>query len=191
MARGRAASGEAHILPDRLAPNLKLWFVGTAAGPMSAAMGAYYAHPGNRFWRALHETGITPRLFAPHEFPLLLDLGVGLTDFCKTGWGVDAQIAREQFDVAGFRQKVAELKPGALAFTSKMSASLWLGRSTGRIAVGRQDVSDGPALFVLPSPSGLATSYWSIAPWREAAQHLRAGERASMTAARSARVRRR
>jgi TDG/mug DNA glycosylase family protein len=167
----RAAA--AHILPDRLAADLRVWFVGTAAGPMSAAVGAYYAHPGNRFWRALHETGITPRQFAPHEFPDLLALGIGLTDFCKTGWGVDADIARDAFDVAGFRRKVARLRPRALAFTSKTAASLWLGRGTGKIATGRQaDDPHGHAVFVLPSPSGLATSYWSIDPWKELARHI-------------------
>ena len=163
----------AHVLPDRLASNLKLWFVGTAAGPTSAALGQYYAHPGNRFWRALHETGVTPRLFAPHEYPRLLDLGVGLTDFCKTGWGVDAEFAREAFVVAGFRRKVTRLKPAALAFTSKTAAGLWLGKPTGQISVGQQVIHDCPAIFVLPSPSGLATSYWSLAPWREAADFLR------------------
>ena len=162
-----------HILPDRLAPNLRVWFVGTAAGPMSAAVGAYYAHPVNRFWRALHEAGITPRLFAPQEFPELLALGIGLTDFCKTGWGVDANIAHEAFDVAAFRQKVEQLKPRTLAFTSKKSASLWLGRATGRIETGLQVAGgDGPDAFVLPSPSGLATSYWSLTPWRDLARHL-------------------
>lgn len=168
------APAAAHVLPDLLAPGLKLWFVGTAAGPTSAAVGAYYAHRGNRFWRTLHTTGVTPRLFAPEEFPLLLDLGVGLTDFCKTDWGVDAQIARDAFDAAGFRRKVAKLRPGAIAFTSKTAASLWLGTSTGRISTGRQSVQDGPAVFVLPSPSGIATSYWSIEPWREAASMLKA-----------------
>lgn len=169
MARKPAA----HILPDCLAPDLKLWFVGTAAGPKSAEVGAYYAHRGNRFWRALQETGITSRLYAPEEFPLLMELGVGLTDFCKTDWGVDSQIAREAFDVAGFRRKAARLKPRALAFTSKTAAGLWLGRSTGRIETGRQVATTGPAVFVLPSPSGLATSYWSIAPWHEAADFIR------------------
>ena len=140
MSRRRARS--AHILPDRLAPDLKLWFVGTAAGPRSAAVGAYYAHPGNRFWRALHQAKITPRLFEPHEYPLLLDLGIGLTDFCKTGWGVDSQIGATQFDVAGFKRKVTRLKPSALAFTSKTAASLWLQRPTGRIEPGRQ--TDAP-----------------------------------------------
>lgn len=165
----------AHVLPDRLGPDLKAWFVGTAAGPRSAAVGAYYAHPGNRFWRALHEARITPRLFAPDEYPLMLDLGIGLTDFCKVSWGVDSQIDRAHFDVDGFTRKVRRLRPKALAFTSKTSASLWLGRPTGRIETGRQDIasSSEPAVFVLPSPSGLATSYWSLEPWRELAAFLR------------------
>lgn len=162
-----------HILPDLLAPNLRLWFVGTAAGPRSAAEGAYYAHPGNRFWAALHEAGITPRRFAPHEFPQLAALEIGLTDFCKTDWGVDAVIPRETFDRAGFAKKVARLKPAGLAFTSKTAASLWLQRPTGRISIGRQADDEGPTVFVLPSPSGLATSYWSLEPWREAARFLR------------------
>ncbi len=164
----------AHILPDVLAPGLKLWFVGTAAGPKSAAAGAYYAHAGNRFWRTLHEAGITPTLFAPHDFRKLIGLGLGLTDFCKTAWGVDSAIARHKFDVAGFRNKVETLKPRALAFTSKTSASLWLDRPTGRIAPGRQpSAGHGPAVYVLPSPSGLATSYWSADPWREVAAWLK------------------
>jgi double-stranded uracil-DNA glycosylase len=165
---------KAHVLPDRLAPNLVVWFVGTAAGPRSAALGQYYAHRGNRFWRALHQAKITSRLYAPEEYPLLLDLGIGLTDFCKVSWGVDAAIDRAHFDVAGFRQKVARLKPRALAFTSKTSASVWLGRATGRIETGRQTAeTNGPELFVLPSPSGLATSYWSLKPWQELAAWLK------------------
>jgi TDG/mug DNA glycosylase family protein len=165
----------AHILPDRLASDLAVWFVGTAAGPRSAATRTYYAHPGNRFWRALHTAGITPHLYSPVHYPLLLRHGIGLTDFCKTHWGVDARIERDQFDVEGFRRKVARLKPRALAFTSKTAASLWLGRRTGRIEPGRQEAEDPrqPVVFVLPSPSGLATSYWSIEPWRELGRWLR------------------
>lgn len=165
---------KAHVLPDVLKPRLRVWFVGTAAGPKSAAVGAYYANKGNRFWRALHEAGITPRLFEPHEFPDVLDLGVGLTDFCKTGWGIDSVIDPAHFDRDGFARKVKRLKPAALAFTSKTSASLWLGRPTGRITPGRQLGEDGPAVFVLTSPSGLATSYWSIEPWLEVGAWLRA-----------------
>jgi double-stranded uracil-DNA glycosylase len=170
---GRKSGG--HILPDRLAPDQRVWFVGTAAGPRSAAVGAYYAHPGNRFWRALHQARITPELFAPHDYPKLAELGIGLTDFCKVSWGVDADIDREHFDTAAFRRKVKRLKPQALAFTSKTSASLYLSRPTGRIEPGRQTPGHQgePALFVLPSPSGLATSYWSIEPWKDLSRWLR------------------
>lgn len=170
-----SAKSSVHVLPDRLRPDLPLWFVGTAAGPRSAAERAYYAHPGNRFWRALHEAAITPRLFTPQEYPNLLDLGIGLTDICKVSWGVDAAIAREHFDVAGFAAKVHRLRPRGLAFTSKTAASLYLGRPTHRLALGRQtetSASKAVAIFVLPSPSGLATSYWSIEPWREAGDFL-------------------
>ena len=44
-----------HTLPDILQPNLKVVFCGTAAGDASAKKRAYYAGPGNRFWKTLHE----------------------------------------------------------------------------------------------------------------------------------------
>ena len=55
------ADRAAHVLPDVLAPDLRVVFVGTAAGARSAAVGHYYAGPGNRFWHTLHEIGLTPR----------------------------------------------------------------------------------------------------------------------------------
>ncbi|MFC7609612.1 uracil-DNA glycosylase family protein [Teichococcus aestuarii] len=45
------------VLPDLLAPGLRLVFCGSAPGLVSAARGAYYAHPGNRFWGILHRRG--------------------------------------------------------------------------------------------------------------------------------------
>ncbi|MEZ5939603.1 MAG: mismatch-specific DNA-glycosylase [Hyphomonadaceae bacterium] len=180
--RGVRSDTAAHVLPDTLKPGLRLWLVGTAAGPVSAAVGAYYAHPGNRFWRALHEAGLTPRRFDPHEFRQLLPLGIGLTDFCKTAWGVDSDLPREGFDRESFAAKVRRLRPKGLAFTSKTAASVWLARRTGAIAVGRHpnppETGNGatPAVFVLPSPSGLATSYWSLEPWKALGEWFRSGE---------------
>ena len=37
------------------------------------------------------EVGITPRRYQPHEFPALLKLGIGFTDLCKSGAGMDHQ----------------------------------------------------------------------------------------------------
>src|SRR3954464_11234255 len=85
----------APVLPDVLVPGLKLVFCGTAPSPTSAARGAYYAGPGNRFWDILAETGLTPRRLAPEEYGLLPQFGIGLTDIVKSQSGVDADIARD------------------------------------------------------------------------------------------------
>ncbi|RQH13287.1 mismatch-specific DNA-glycosylase [Bradyrhizobium sp. RP6] len=164
-----------HRLPDLLRPNLRLVFVGTAASTRSAELGHYYAHPGNRFWRAIHEAGITPRRYQPSEFASLIALGIGFTDLCKTSAGMDHQIAAETIDVPGFRAKIETYRPRTIAFTSKKAASLFYGRPSAAIALGRQarDASL-PEMFVLPSPSGAASGHWTLEPWRELAAWIAA-----------------
>src|SRR3546814_13773735 len=56
-----ATPSRAPVLPDVLAPGLRLVFCGSAAGRKSAELGAYYAGPGNKFWPTLYEIGLTPR----------------------------------------------------------------------------------------------------------------------------------
>jgi double-stranded uracil-DNA glycosylase len=154
---------DSHVLPDVLQPGLKLVFCGTAAGRRSAAEGAYYAHPGNQFWRALFAAELTPRLFAPVEFPLLLPLGIGLTDLAKHHAGNDDELPGDAFDVEALRRKVRAHAPRLLAFTSKTAARAVLGRAA---VYGPQVERLGAtALFVLPSPSGQARGHWNIAPW--------------------------
>ena len=139
-------------LPDLLAPNLRIIFVGTAAGKRSAELGHYYAGRGNRFWRTLHEVGLTPRQFAPEEDSNLLALHIGLTDMSKLGAGMDHQIASHEFDPAQFVANVRRYRPRAVAFTSKKAASVWLGKGATRtIPYGRQP--DRPADFPKSSSS--------------------------------------
>jgi double-stranded uracil-DNA glycosylase len=159
-----------HKLPDLLAPDLRVIFVGTAAGKRSAELGHYYAGRGNRFWRTLHEIGLTPRLFEPREFRDLLALGIGLTDISKLGAGMDHQIASHAFDPEQFVANVRRYRPRAIAFTSKKAASIWLGkRATRAIPYGRQleRPTGFPEVFVLPSTSGAARAHWNLAPWQE------------------------
>ena len=58
-----------NVLPDLIAPNLRIVFTGTAVGSASAHAGAYYAGPGNAFWPTLHAVGLTPRLLAAQRVP--------------------------------------------------------------------------------------------------------------------------
>ena len=171
-------SGSAALLklPDLLAPDLRVIFVGTAAGKRSADLGHYYAGRGNRFWRTLHEVGLTPSHFAPQDDRNLLALGIGLTDMSKLGTGMDCQVAEHEFDPKQFEDNVRHYRPRAIAFTSKKAASIWFGRSATRtILYGLQPQTkpDFAAVFVLPSPSGAARSHWSLTPWHEMAACVR------------------
>jgi TDG/mug DNA glycosylase family protein len=154
---------ERHILPDLLQPGLALVFCGTAAGRRSAAERAYYAHPGNLFWRALFEAGLTPRLLMPAEFPLLPRYGIGLTDLAKRHSGNDAELPRDAFDAPALLAKIERHAPRLLAFTSKNAARSALGHTAGYGLL--DETIGGTRLFVLPSPSGQARGHWDLAPW--------------------------
>lgn len=159
------------ILPDLLQPGLALVFCGTAAGARSAAERAYYAHPGNLFWRALFEAGLTPRLLAPAEFPQLLDYEIGLTDLAKCHSGNDNQLPRDAFDAPALRARIERHSPRLLAFTSKNAARAALGHA---VDYGLQEeVISSTQLYVLPSPSGQARGHWRIDPWLALAAHYR------------------
>lgn len=160
------------ILPDVLQSGLTLVFCGTAAGRRSAAEGAYYAHPGNLFWRALFESGLTPRLLAPAEFPQLPGYGIGLTDLAKRHSGNDADLPRDAFDAPALHARIKRHAPHLLAFTSKNAARAALGHA---VDYGLLDESLGHTrLFVLPSPSGQARGHWDLAPWQALAELYRA-----------------
>lgn len=172
MAFRRNTRGEK--LPDLLVPGLDAVFVGTAPSRRSAAAGAYYAHPGNRFWRTLHETGITPRLYEPHEYAELIHLGIGFTDMAKHASGMDHEIDPGLFDVERFEREMRRCRPRVIAFTSKKAASVWAGMPTTRLALGHQPrlKPDFPETFILCSPSGAARRSWNIEPWRTLAAFL-------------------
>jgi TDG/mug DNA glycosylase family protein len=159
------------ILPDVLRSGLKLVFCGTAAGKRSAAEHAYYAHPGNLFWRALCEAALTPRQLAPSEFPQLPDYGIGLTDLAKRHSGNDDELPRDAFDVPALTAKIEHHQPRLLAFTSKNAARTALGHA---VDYGMQTERLGSTqLFVLPSPSGQARGHWDLAPWLTLSDRVR------------------
>ncbi len=53
------------MIPDVIAPDLRVLFCGINPGLMSEATGHHFARPGNRFWPALHQGGFTPRQLKP------------------------------------------------------------------------------------------------------------------------------
>lgn len=164
-----------HLVPDLLAPALRLLLVGSAPSTISARAHAYYANPQNKFWRTLHASGLTPRQFAPQEYPLLMSLGIGLTDLAKRHAGADAALPKHAWDRAEFLDKLEHYRPALVAFTSKKAASEALGLPTGRLPYGLQP---GPLLgaevWVLPSTSPLGDTHFRLEPWLELGERMRA-----------------
>ena len=162
------------VLSDLLHAGLRLVICGTAAGKQSAAMGAYYAGRGNKFWATLFKVGLTgDRTLNPSEFAKLISFGIGLTDLAKHVAGNDADLPRGCFDAPRMRNAIEEIAPRALAFSGKKAASVFFGRPTGLIGYGRQVERLGSTtIHVLPSTSGAASGQWSIAPWCALAREL-------------------
>ena len=162
------------ILPDILQPNLNVIFCGTAASAASAKYGAYYAHPGNRFWRTLHEVGLTDRQLTPDEFTTLPKYGIGLTDLNKHESGNDADLSKTGFDAYGVKDKIQKFKPDIVAFTSKRAGMEFLELKNSKyIHYGEQKQKVGKTrLWVLPSTSGLASGSWDVSYWHALAKYL-------------------
>jgi TDG/mug DNA glycosylase family protein len=159
------------VLPDVLRPGLRVVFCGTAAGTASAKHAAYYAGPGNKFWRTLYEIDLTPLQIRPREFASVLDHGIGLTDLCKVRSGSDLEVGRDAFDVAGLAARVRSNTPGLLAFNGVRAGREALGTVND---YGRQSKGfAGVETWVLPSTSGAANRWWDAVWWRELAQRIR------------------
>jgi double-stranded uracil-DNA glycosylase len=155
------------ILPDVLAPGLRIVFCGTAAGTVSAARGCYYAHPQNKFWRTLQAVELTPYRLAPVEFATLPRWGLGLTDIAKSVSGMDRQLPPGALGPApceAMAAKIAAVRPAILAFTSLTAGRRYLGRDA---RFGEQPERIGATrIWLLPSPSPTANWNWEEAWWR-------------------------
>lgn len=168
---GQCHSRLVPIIPDLLCEGLDLVFCGTAPSRVSAASGAYYAHPGNAFWRMIHETGLTPRKLAAREFRSLLQYRIGLTDLAKFHYGNDSDLPSGAFDIQAFHDRMLHNRPRWVAFTSKTAAQAYAGRS---LQFGFQTWCIGSTnVFILPSPSGQARRTWNPALWHELVSQVR------------------
>jgi double-stranded uracil-DNA glycosylase len=155
------------MLNDMLTRHLKLVICGTAAGNKSAELKQYYAKPGNRFWKTLHEVGLTSSLLGPSEYEKLLSFGIGLTDLVKTKAGMDQTLGKADFATVAFQENIKLFAPKILCFNGKRAAKTYLNRAVG---YGLQpECIDQTKTFVAPSTSGAASMYWDIEVWRELA----------------------
>lgn len=149
-------------VPDLIGPGLRLLFVGINPGLWTAAANAHFAHPGNRFYPALHEAGITAyRLevsdgMAASDRRYLLERGIGITNLVQRATARADELDRDEL-VAGARHleaNVGERRPKVVALVG--IGAYRLAFSSPKAVAGRQpDRLGGADLFVLGNPSGL------------------------------------
>ena len=140
-------------VPDVLAPDLRIVFVGINPGRVSAAARAHFANPRNDFWRLLHAARLTARLYEPHEQFALLDEGIGVTNAAYRTTPGSGDLRRADFAGSAERldQIARDLRPRWLAFVGKEA---YRGAFGARPELGLQERTLGETkLFVLPSTS--------------------------------------
>ena len=136
-------------------------FSGINPSLVSAERGHHYARPGNRFWKALYESGFTPRLMSPDEDGDLPALGIGLTNVVDRPTRAASELSDD------------ELRAGAgalarLARSTGVAVVAVVGLGAYRVGFGRPDATvglqeghtiGGTDAWVLPNPSGLNAHY--------------------------------
>lgn len=162
-----AAAGRAvpDLLPDDLR-DLRLLFVGINPGLWTAAAQAHFAHPGNRFFKALYLAGITPEPLDVRRGcdaisrGALVGRGIGITNLVNRATARADELAAR------------ELREGARRLTERIA--IWRPRVVAVVGIGayrtafcRRHAGIGPqderwagaAVWALPNPSGLNAHY--------------------------------
>lgn len=143
-------------VPDVIAPDLKVLFVGINPGLYTAAVGHHFARPGNRFWPALYAAGFTDRLLSPFEEPTLLERGYGITNVVNRATVAASELSKAELTAGADRleRTVRRYRPRIVAVLGLTTYRAAFGRPEARL--GRQPGAlAGAQVWVLPNPSGL------------------------------------
>ncbi|KAH8179332.1 uracil DNA glycosylase superfamily protein [Sarocladium implicatum] len=164
------------LLPDRIAENLLVLFIGLNPGVETARSGHAYAHPSNLFWKLLYSSGITPRRCYAEEDARMPELySLGLTNIVSRPSRNGAELSKAEMDagVSVLEAKAREFRPEVLCVVGKsIWESIWRvrhGKPVGKaFKYGWQDEEErmgavqgeweGSRVFVATSTSGLAAS---------------------------------
>ncbi|MTV25743.1 mismatch-specific DNA-glycosylase [Nitriliruptoraceae bacterium ZYF776] len=171
---------ELERLRDTTVPDLvgdeppRLVFVGINPGLWTAATQTHFAHPGNRFYPALHRAGITP-----HELDrvdgltaadrrLLTDRGVAITNLVARATAKASELTRDELRRGGeaLVERLTRWAPAVVAVAGITAYRSAFGRP--KATLGEQPAPlAGAALWVVPNPSGLNAheTVDSLAAW--------------------------
>lgn len=188
-------------LTDRIAPGVRVLFVGINPGVRSAQTGHHFAGPSNRFWKLLYESGLVPEPIRWVDDVRLPEFGFGITNLvARPSPGIDVLKPAEY--VEGWRileRKVLEFRPEVLALvgvTLYRAILPLIGpeRPARRLPLGPQPAGvHGARIFVLPNPSGRNANFSyaeMLAAFRALKRSLKRSQPRAQTPQAGARARR-
>jgi len=154
-------------LRDRIAPGLRVLFVGINPGVRSAQTGHNFAGPSNRFWKLFHESGLVDRPVNHEDDDRLLEQGFGFTNLVpRPSPGIDDLKPAEYLaGWAALDRKIKRYRPTTVALVGvtlyRVIRPLLEDPGPSRpVRVGdeliglRPETIHGARIFVLPNPSG-------------------------------------
>lgn len=160
--RAELASFRDRTVEDLLGPRVRLLFVGINPGLRTAATGAHFAHPGNRFYPALLAAGILERPMRVSEGMsdddrrLLIERGIGITNLAPRATARADELTAAELRAGAGRliATVERVRPSVVAMVGITAYRAAFGRRAAE--QGRQEEGiAGVPLWVLPNPSGL------------------------------------
>lgn len=144
-------------IPDHLAPDLDILFVGFNPSLKSGETGHHYANPHNRFWKILYQSGLTERLYHSSEDQDLLALRLGFTNIVARPTRDASEITKEEYREGRevLIKKISTYRPRIVCFVGKGVYEEYSGRKHIAWGVQPAPVVSGVCEFVAPSSSGL------------------------------------
>jgi TDG/mug DNA glycosylase family protein len=163
-------------LRDRIAPGVKVLFVGINPGVRSAQTGHHFAGFSNRFWKLLHESGLVPERLTFEQDDRLPEWGLGITNIVSRATPGVADLHPSEL-AAGRRtlaRKVRRFEPAIVAVAGVMIYRALFPSTRGAIPLGlSKQRFAGARVFILPNPSG-RNAHYSYAEMLEAFRALAA-----------------
>jgi TDG/mug DNA glycosylase family protein len=165
-------------LRDRIAPGVRVLFVGINPGVRSALTGHHFAGYSNRFWKLLYDSHLVPEPITYEDDDRLPDWGYGITNVVPRATPGINDLRPAEY-LAGARtlfRKIRRHQPevvaliGVTVWRALLEAAAEPRPRVRRVILGfqpeeelghavRKAIGPRPKIFVLPNPSGRNANY--------------------------------
>jgi TDG/mug DNA glycosylase family protein len=164
--RQQLEAARGRTVPDLVGEDLRLLFVGINPGLWTAASGAHFAHPGNRFYKALHRAGVVDGVldvtggFDHASRAALLERGIGISNLVDRATARADELSRAELRAGARRMepKVARWRPAVAAVVGITAYRTAFDRPQAQVGPQGERLA-GAELWALPNPSGLNAHY--------------------------------